>query len=44
MKSVFNKYTALASAALLLASGCTDNFDDVNTNPTTYSQASFDAN
>ncbi|WP_375438390.1 SusD/RagB family nutrient-binding outer membrane lipoprotein [uncultured Hymenobacter sp.] len=44
MKSIFPKYSVLASAALLLASGCTDNFEDVNTNPATYTQSSFDAN
>lgn len=46
MKNIFSKpgCTALASAALLLASGCTDRFTEINTNPTTYSQASFDAN
>ncbi len=44
MKSVFTKYTALAVAALVLAGGCTKDFDDINTNPSTYSQGSFDAN
>ena len=44
MKSVLTKYTACAVAALLLASGCTKSFDDINTNPSTYSQASFDPN
>ncbi|MVN75366.1 SusD/RagB family nutrient-binding outer membrane lipoprotein [Hymenobacter sp. HMF4947] len=44
MKSLFTKTTVLASAALLLASSCTDRFKEINTNPTTYSQASFDAN
>jgi hypothetical protein len=44
MKSVFNKYTAAAVGALLLSSGCTKDFDDINTNPSTYTQSSFDAN
>ncbi len=44
MKSLPTKYTALLSAALLLGSGCTKNFDDINTNPTTYSQSSFNPN
>lgn len=44
MKSFRPNYTALLSAALLLGSGCTKNFDDINTNPTTYSQSSFNPN
>jgi hypothetical protein len=44
MKSLFTKPAALATAALLLASGCTDRFNEINTNPTTYSQANFDGN
>ena len=46
MKSISTKlrYTALASAALLLGSGCTKSFDEINTNPTTYSQSSFNPN
>lgn len=44
MKNLFSKPAALATAALLLASGCTKSFEDINTNPTTYSQASFDPN
>ncbi|WP_210514702.1 SusD/RagB family nutrient-binding outer membrane lipoprotein [Hymenobacter terricola] len=44
MKTVLNKYRALAVMGLLLASGCTKEFDDINTNPSTYSQATFDAN
>lgn len=44
MKSIFPTYAALASAALLLASGCTKSFDEINTNPTTYGQSSFNPN
>jgi hypothetical protein len=44
MKTVFNKYTAAAVSALLLSSGCTKEFDDINTYPSTYTQSSFDAN
>jgi len=44
MKTVFNKYTTVAFTALLLSSGCTKEFDDINTNPSTYTQSSFDAN
>ncbi len=44
MKSISPKYTVLAGAALLLASGCTKSFDEINTNPTTYSQSSFNPN
>lgn len=44
MKRRFPTPTALLSAALLLASSCTSSFDDINTNPTTYSQASFNPN
>lgn len=44
MKSLFSKCTLLASAALLLGSGCTKNFDEINTNPTTYGQSSFNPN
>ena len=35
---------ALASAALLLGSGCTKSFDEINTNPNTYTQASYNPN
>ncbi|WP_375418908.1 SusD/RagB family nutrient-binding outer membrane lipoprotein [uncultured Hymenobacter sp.] len=34
----------LSAAALLLAGACTDKFAEINTNPTTYSQASFPPN
>ncbi|MGI4833749.1 MAG: SusD/RagB family nutrient-binding outer membrane lipoprotein [Janthinobacterium lividum] len=44
MKSLFAKPAALATAALLLASSCTDRFTEINTNPTTYSQTNFDGN
>ena len=44
MKNILPKYSVLAGTALLLAGGCTDNFEDVNTNPATYTQSSFDAN
>ena len=44
MKRLFTKPAALATAALLLASGCTDRFQEINTNPTTYTQNSFDPN
>ncbi|WP_310391986.1 SusD/RagB family nutrient-binding outer membrane lipoprotein [Hymenobacter sp.] len=44
MKNFPNKYTALAVAALLLSGGCTKDFEDINTNPSTYNQATFDAN
>ena len=45
MKSTFTKCAALTAAALLLGNGgCTSRFDEINTNPSTYSQSSFDAN
>jgi hypothetical protein len=44
MKNIFPKYSAAMLAALLLAGGCTDDFDDINTNPSTYTESSFDAN
>lgn len=44
MKSIFSKYTVPAVAALLLGSSCTKDFDEINTNPSTYSQSSFDPN
>ena len=44
MKKIFTKSGTLLGVALLLASGCTDRFNEINTNPTTYSQSSFDAN
>ena len=44
MKHIVKKYTALSLTALLLAGGCTDRFDDINTNPSTYSQANFNPN
>ena len=46
MKNMFFplRRAALASAALLLGSGCTKNFDEINTNPNTYTQASYDPN
>jgi hypothetical protein len=43
MKNILPKPAALVGA-LLLAGGCTDNFEDINTNPTTYSQATFNPN
>ncbi|MBC8083794.1 MAG: SusD/RagB family nutrient-binding outer membrane lipoprotein [Hymenobacter sp.] len=44
MKNVFNKYTALSATVLVLISGCTKEFDEINTNPSTYGQTNFDAN
>ncbi|QKG53355.1 SusD/RagB family nutrient-binding outer membrane lipoprotein [Hymenobacter sp. BRD67] len=44
MKRIFPTYTLLSAAILAVASGCTKSFDDINTNPSTYSQANFDAN
>ncbi|MBO2011181.1 SusD/RagB family nutrient-binding outer membrane lipoprotein [Hymenobacter negativus] len=44
MKTIFNKYATVAVSALLLSSGCTKDFNDINTNPSTYTQSSFDAN
>ncbi|UOQ51840.1 SusD/RagB family nutrient-binding outer membrane lipoprotein [Hymenobacter cellulosivorans] len=44
MKNIFFKYSAATLATLLLVSGCTDDFEDINTNPSTYTQSSFDAN
>ena len=44
MKSIFSAPTALAVAVLLLGSSCTKTFDEINTNPSTYSQSSFDPN
>ena len=45
MKNMFSlRRAALASAALLLGSGCTKSFDEINTNPNTYTQASYDPN
>lgn len=42
MKTAFNKGFAIILAGSLLASGCTKNFEEINTNPATYSQSSFD--
>ncbi|QIX60007.1 SusD/RagB family nutrient-binding outer membrane lipoprotein [Hymenobacter lutimineralis] len=44
MKSTLAKYTALSFLGLLLATSCTDDFEDINTNPSTYSQANFNPN
>ncbi|MCO4291297.1 SusD/RagB family nutrient-binding outer membrane lipoprotein [Solitalea sp. MAHUQ-68] len=40
----FIKYSSFCVAALLLSSGCTKNFEDINTNPASYNQANFNPN
>jgi hypothetical protein len=44
MKTFLTKYTALSLLGLVLASSCTKDFDEINTNPSTYGKATFDAN
>jgi hypothetical protein len=44
MKTTFLKSFSLAVAGIVLLSDCTKNFDDINTNPASYSQSNFDPN
>jgi hypothetical protein len=44
MKNIFQKYTALFVTGGLLLTGCTKKFEEINTNPVSYSQANFDPN
>jgi hypothetical protein len=43
-KTFISKYIALFIAGTVLVSGCTKDFEEINTNPSTYSQSSFDPN
>jgi hypothetical protein len=43
MKKIF-KYTALALTGVMLSTGCRKNFEEINTNPATYSPSTFDPN
>ena len=44
MKTKFIKTFLLAFTGIVLATGCTKNFDKTNTNTAAYSQSSFDPN
>lgn len=44
MKKTFQKYTAFFVASGMLLTGCTKNFDTINTDPSSYSQSNFDPN
>src|ERR1700754_4560487 len=44
MKNSIIKYTGLLSLTGLLSIGCTKKFAEINTNPATYSQSTFDPN
>lgn len=43
MKKIF-KYAALALAGVMFTTGCRKNFQEINTNPATYNQSTFDPN
>jgi len=43
MKKIL-KYTATVLAGILICTGCRKDFETINTNPATYSQATFDPN
>lgn len=44
MKNTIIKYTGLLLLAGLLSTGCTKKFTEINTDPATYSQSTFDPN
>lgn len=44
MKNKIKRYRVLFMAVLLAFGGCTDDFQEINTNPATYSQSTFDPN
>jgi hypothetical protein len=44
MKNAIIKYTGLLSLVGLLSTGCTKKFTDINTDPSKYSQSTFDPN
>src|SRR5258705_9287762 len=44
MKNTIIKYTGLLSLVGLLSTGCTKKFTDINTDPSKYSQSTFDPN
>ncbi len=44
MKNKFIKYIALSVGGLLMAGGCTDDFQEINTNPSSISPLSFNPN
>lgn len=44
MKKKFITYSSLLTIGLFLATGCTKNFDKLNTDPTAFSASSFDPN
>lgn len=41
MKTILHKALLITAGGVLLATGCTKNFEEINTNPTTSSQADF---
>src|SRR4051812_26432710 len=44
MKNTILKYSVFVFAGMFSLAGCTKNFDEINTNPASYSQANFDPN
>ncbi len=44
MKKICKKYIQVVFLAMFLISGCTDNFDELNTNPVAYSSSNFNPN
>src|ERR1700733_8084130 len=44
MKKKLTIYSGLLSVALLLSTGCTKNFETLNTDPTAFSSTNFDPN
>lgn len=42
--NILKKYSLLLCVGILLSSGCTKDFDEINTNPSAYGSASFDPN
>lgn len=44
MKKIYKKYIQVVFLATFLIVGCTDNFDELNTNPVAYSSTNFNPN
>ena len=44
MKKKLILYSSLVSAGILLSTGCTKDFDKLNTDPTAFSATNFDPN
>src|SRR5690606_13154590 len=44
MKLNIKSSAALLTGFLMLSQGCTDNFEDINTDPTTLTESNFDPN